>query len=47
MPVIAWGLAVERLAMFIYDKHSIKEVLGHTCDLKDLRTYNLIKVEKW
>ena len=47
VPVIAWGLAVERLAMFIFEKESIKEILGHTCDLKYLRSYNILKVEKW
>ncbi|MCK4429416.1 MAG: phenylalanine--tRNA ligase subunit alpha [Candidatus Aenigmarchaeota archaeon] len=47
VPVIAWGLAVERLAMFVFDKKSIKEVLGHTCDLKDLREGNMLGVEKW
>jgi len=47
VPVIAWGLAVERLAMFIFEKKSIKEILGPTCDLKDLRNYNILKIEKW
>jgi len=47
VPVIAWGLAVERLAMFVFEKKSIKEILGHTCDLKDLRQYDILKVEKW
>jgi len=47
VPVIAWGLAVERLAMFVFEKKSIKEILGHTCDLKDLREYDILKVEKW
>lgn len=47
VPVIAWGLSVERLAMFIFEKKSIREVLGHTCDLKDLREYNILKIEKW
>jgi len=47
VPVIAWGLAVERLAMFIFEKKSIKEILGHTCDLEYLRNYNILKIEKW
>lgn len=47
VPVIAWGLAVERLAMFIFEKKSIKDVLGHTCNLKDLRDYDLLRVERW
>ncbi|OQX85744.1 MAG: hypothetical protein B6D55_07010 [Candidatus Omnitrophica bacterium 4484_70.2] len=47
VPVIAWGLAVERLAMFIFEKKSIKEILGPACDLKDLRNYDILKIEKW
>ncbi len=47
VPVIAWGFGIERLAMFIYGNKSIKEILGHTCDLKYLRNYDILKLEKW
>ncbi len=43
VPILAWGLAIERLAMFIFDKEDIREVFGHTCDLQWLREYNILK----
>jgi len=38
-PVIAWGLAVERLAMLIYGIEDIRKVLGPMCDINWLRWY--------
>jgi len=41
--VIAWGMGIERIAMLIYKKHSIKEIYGDECDLDWLRSYTLPK----
>ena len=41
VPVIAWGLAVERLAMLLYGIEDIREVLGPMCDVDWLRWYQL------
>ncbi|MCD6549809.1 phenylalanine--tRNA ligase subunit alpha [Candidatus Micrarchaeota archaeon] len=41
VPVIAWGLALERLAMLTYQLDDIRELVGHTCDINWLRTYQL------
>ena len=43
VPVIAWGLSVERIAMLMYNKNNIHDVLGPTCDLEWLRTYRYPK----
>ncbi len=40
-PVIAWGLAVERLAMLIYNMEDIRKVLGPMCDINWLRWYKV------
>ncbi len=40
VPVIAWGLSVERLAMMMYKKTDIREVFGTLNDLSFLRTYD-------
>ncbi|MBS3171719.1 phenylalanine--tRNA ligase subunit alpha [Candidatus Woesearchaeota archaeon] len=40
VPVIAWGLSVERLAMMLYKQKDIREVFGTLNDLNFLRTYN-------
>lgn len=46
-PVIAWGLALERLAMFIYDIDDIRQCLGHTVDFNEIRTKELLtKIKK-
>lgn len=37
--VIAWGLALERLAAVLYNIKDIREILGHTCDLKFVQKY--------
>ncbi|MFT4310867.1 MAG: phenylalanine--tRNA ligase subunit alpha, partial [Candidatus Woesearchaeota archaeon] len=38
-PVIAWGLGLERLAMILYQKDNIRDILGATGDIDWLRTY--------
>ncbi|MEK6937293.1 MAG: phenylalanine--tRNA ligase subunit alpha [Nanoarchaeota archaeon] len=40
VPVIAWGLSVERLAMMLYKQTDIRNVFGTLNDLNFLRTYN-------
>jgi len=45
-PVIAWGLGVERLAMILYEKGKLKELLGPNCDLDWIRNYK-IPIRKW
>ena len=42
VPVIAWGLSVERLAMMLYKKTNIREIFGTYCDLDWLRNYNQV-----
>jgi phenylalanyl-tRNA synthetase alpha chain len=44
VPVIAWGLGVERLAMMLYKEKSIRNMLGATADLQWLRQYKTAKV---
>jgi phenylalanyl-tRNA synthetase alpha chain len=41
--VIAWGIGIERIAMLIYNKSSIKEIYGDECDLDWLRNYPIPK----
>jgi phenylalanyl-tRNA synthetase alpha chain len=43
VPVIAWGLGVERLAMMIYGKDNIREILGSSSDIEWLKGYKLPK----
>ncbi len=43
VPVIAWGLGVERLAMMIHEQKNIRDMLGATGDLDFLRNYKV----KW
>lgn len=45
VPVIAWGLGVERLAMMLHQQKSIREMLGATGDLNWLRGHKVVK--KW
>ncbi len=40
-PIIAWGLGLERLAMILYEKNNIKEILGASCDIDWLKTYKI------
>ncbi len=42
VPVIAWGLGVERLAMFLLKKGNIRELIG-SCNLDWLRKYKVPK----
>jgi len=37
--VVAWGLALERLASLLYETTSIRDLLGHECDLEFIRKY--------
>lgn len=41
-PVVAWGLALERLAMFVYDIDDIRQCLGHTVDFNSIRSRELL-----
>ncbi len=43
VPVIAWGLSVERLAMMLYKQNDIREVFGTLNDINFLRMYK----SKW
>jgi phenylalanyl-tRNA synthetase alpha chain len=43
VPVIAWGLGVERLAMMVYGKDKIKDILGSNSDIEWLRNYKIAK----
>jgi phenylalanyl-tRNA synthetase alpha chain len=43
VPVIAWGLGVERLAMMVYGKDKIKDILGSNSDMDWLRSYRIAK----
>ena len=39
VPVIAWGFGLERLALFIHGKKTLKEVIGPDVDLDFIRNY--------
>lgn len=41
VPVIAWGLGVERLAMMLHEEKNIRNMLGATADLEWLRRYRI------
>ena len=43
VPVIAWGLGVERLAMLLHRETDIRNILGATCDFQRIKSYKL----KW
>jgi phenylalanyl-tRNA synthetase alpha chain len=43
VPVIAWGLGVERLAMMLYGREDIRDILGSSSDIEWLRNYKLVK----
>ena len=40
-PVIAWGLAVERLASIVYEVEDIRKLIGPMVDVDWLRTYRI------
>jgi phenylalanyl-tRNA synthetase alpha chain len=45
-PVIAWGLALERLAMLVYDLEDIRSVVGPAVDIDWIRNYpNIVEFE--
>lgn len=46
VPVIAWGLGVERLAMMVYGKDNIRDIFGSSSDIDWLRSYQIPKEEK-
>lgn len=46
VPVIAWGLGVERLAMMVYGRDNIRDILGSNSDIEWLKNYTLPKEEK-
>jgi len=37
--IVAWGLALERLASLLYGTTSIRDLLGHECDLEFIKGY--------
>jgi len=39
VPVLGWGLALERLAMILYDVHDIREIFGNECKLEFINSY--------
>lgn len=41
VPVIAWGLGFERLAMMLYQQDNIRNIVGSSCDLDWLRSYRM------
>jgi len=45
VPVIAWGLGLERLAMMIHEQKDVRNMLGATSDLRWLREHKVTK--KW
>ncbi len=44
-PVIAWGLAVERLGAIVYGIEDIRELVGPMTDIDWVRSYKLPKIE--
>ncbi len=44
-PTIAWGLALERLAMLLWDIEDIRKVLGPSVDLDWIRNYSFPRME--
>ncbi|MGV8161891.1 MAG: phenylalanine--tRNA ligase subunit alpha [Candidatus Nanoarchaeia archaeon] len=43
VPVIAWGLGVERLAMMVYGRDNIRDIFGSNSDIEWLRQYSFPK----
>ncbi len=39
VPVIAWGFGVERLALFLHEKNTLKEIMGPEVDVDFIRNY--------
>jgi phenylalanyl-tRNA synthetase alpha chain len=44
VPVIAWGLAVERLASIIYEIEDIRKLVGPMVDVDWIRSYKIPKI---
>ncbi len=44
VPVIAWGLAVERLASIIYEVEDIRKLVGPMVDVDWIRSYKIPKI---
>ncbi len=40
VPVIAWGFGLERLALFVHEKTSLREIMGPDVDLDWIRQYD-------
>ena len=50
VPVIAWGFGLERIVMMLYEKNTIKDIMGPDVDLDFIRNYSgakhgLVKTE--
>ncbi len=43
VPVIAWGFGLERLALFMYEKSTLREIMGPDVDLDFIRNYSGVK----
>ncbi|HLP79025.1 MAG TPA: phenylalanine--tRNA ligase subunit alpha [Acidobacteriota bacterium] len=43
VPVIAWGMGLERLAMIMLEQNKLKDIIGPTTDIKWLRSYKIPK----
>lgn len=39
VPVIAWGFGLERLALFLYEKSTLREIMGPDVDVDFIRNY--------
>ena len=39
VPVIAWGFGLERLALFMYEKSTLREIMGPDVDVDFIRNY--------
>ncbi|MGC8572164.1 MAG: phenylalanine--tRNA ligase subunit alpha [Candidatus Micrarchaeia archaeon] len=42
--VLGWGLALERLAMIVYDINDIREILGHECKIDFIQNHHYPKL---
>ncbi|MBM3281952.1 MAG: phenylalanine--tRNA ligase subunit alpha [Candidatus Diapherotrites archaeon] len=43
VPVIAWGFGLERIVMMLYEKNTIKEIMGPDVDVDFIRSYSGVK----
>lgn len=41
-PVIAWGLGLERIAMFLYDLDDVRQCLGHTVNFNTIKKSEML-----